>query len=97
MRSPTSLISKSLMLSLNATRTQRVRYRFKMKIRSEARSCATCAAGICKYSSRLDLELVDEPDKVAMAVLIEMPCFDIHELMLRLHVVDGDFRQRSRW
>ena len=92
----TSLILKSLKVSINATRTQRIGYRFKMKIRNGARSCATFAAGMCKYSFRLDLELVDEPDEVAVVVLIETLYFEIHELMLCLHIVDDDFWQCSR-
>ena len=63
----------------------------KMKIRYRARSCASYALGIREYPSRLDHELVDDLDEITVAVLIEIPCSEIHELVLRLHiVVDGD-------
>ena len=45
--------------------------------------------GIRKYPSRLRLELVDELDGVAMAVLTEMLCSEIRELV-PLHIADAN-------
>ena len=64
-----------------------IKYRFKLKIRNGARSCATCSPGIRKC--RLGLELVDEHNEVTVAGLVDILCSEIRELMLRLHIVDG--------
>ena len=64
--------------------------RFESKIRNGARSCAVCLLGIRKYLSRLGLKIVKGFDEVVVAVLIDMIGSEIHKLVLRLHIVDGN-------
>ena len=70
---------------------RRTEYRFQLKIRNGARSCATYAPGIQQHSSHLGLKLVYKLDKIAVVVLvIGMLCSEIRELLLLLQIVDGD-------
>ena len=69
---------------------RRTKSKLNLKFRNRARSCATCELRIRNHFSRLGLQIIDGIDEVAVVVLIEMFCSEIRELMLRLHIVDGD-------
>ena len=70
---------------------QRTKYNSNLKFLSGMKSCATCPPGIRKCPFRLlCLKLVDGLDEVAVGVLVNMFCSEIREMMLRLHILNGD-------